>query len=101
MPLLLKEPAQLPCTAFVSCQASTRCSGQCEPASHLDHLQQTRPYFDENDASNCTMKKLKARSETHPERKIQDHSPTKRSVAAVKIVQAMDPVEGARKVSDN
>lgn len=47
------------------------------------------------------MKKLKARSETHPERKIQDHSPTKRSVAAVKIVQAMDPVEGARKVSDN
>lgn len=47
------------------------------------------------------MKKLKARSETHLERKIQDQSPTKRSVAAVEIVQAMDPVEGVRKVFDN
>ena len=49
-------------------------------------------YFDENDALNCTIKKLKTRSETHLERKIQDQSPTKRSVAAVKIVQAMGPV---------
>ena len=64
----------------------------------MDPLQQTSPYFDKNDASNCTIKKLKARSKTHLKRKIQDHSPTKRSVAAVKIVQAMDPVEEARKV---